>query len=57
MEFTSEVEECLLVKPNFITGINYGHVAKVVAIQALIDNSDDVWKKDGFETKPSSQVQ
>lgn len=40
-----------------MTGINYGHVAKIVSIQSLVDDGKDgALKSVGFDLKPASQV-
>lgn len=56
MELKTKVDEYVLTKPNFTTTINYGHVAKVVSVQALVDDGDNVLKKTGFEMKSTGQV-
>lgn len=56
MDLKQVIHDCNLTKPNFITNVNYGHVAKIVAIQSLVDDGNEIFKNISFDLKPSSQV-
>lgn len=41
---------------NFLSGINSGHVVKVVSIQPFADNIDEIMHHASFQWKSSTQV-